>query len=118
LALSRASLDAARAVAEARAFDSLLKSSAFAATAVEPWRLENLHARIMTAARPRQGGWFALWFGFELTPRQLWPSAAGLAAATVLGFGLGFGGILQSGIDHDSEDVSVLSALENPVSAP
>jgi hypothetical protein len=117
LALAGSSLDAARALAEARSFDAMLRASAFAAP-VGQHRLAFLQARIMSQARPAPGTWIGRWFGLELTPRQLWPSLAGLAVAAMLGFGLGLGGLLQAGAEHDPEDFTVLSSLEIPAAAP
>ncbi len=116
LALSRSSLPAARLLAEARSLDRTLRSSASSGFAVDPARIAVLYAEIAAAARPITRNWFGSWFGFDVTPSQLWPSAAGLALATVLGFGVGLGGLLHAGSDHDAQEVRVLSSID--LSAP
>lgn len=113
--LSRSSLAAARSLAEARSFDRALASSAMNdRVTVDPTRMAALRARIAAATRPVTESWFGRWLGFDLTRSQLWQSAAGLALATVLGFGVGLGGLLHAGSDHDSEDIRALAVLDLP----
>jgi hypothetical protein len=105
LALTRASVTAARALADARTFDETLKASALSDLAVDQNRLAMLQARIVHAAEPIMQSWTGRWLGISLTPRQLWPSVAGLAMASVLGFAVGLGGILQTETTRDADDV-------------
>ncbi len=110
--LARSSLPAARALNHARALDSALRTSTFPNIAQEDGRLSFLHSSIVNAARPRSRTWFERWFGFDLDPSQLWPSVAGLALATILGFAVGLGGLMQADTDRDSDDISVLSPID------
>jgi hypothetical protein len=113
LELSRSSLIAARALADARTLDRTLQSSA-ARRPTDPTHMAALRARIMAAAKPIADSWFGRWFGFDITRSQLWQSAAGLAFATVLGFGVGLGGLLHAGSDHDSVELRSMAALDLP----
>jgi hypothetical protein len=112
LALTKSSVPAARALAEARALDAILLQQAFPDIARQAERFAVLHSAIISGARRRTGTWFGRWFGIDLAPSQLWPSVAGLALATVLGFAVGLGGLLQVETDHDADEVSVLSAID------
>jgi hypothetical protein len=114
LALTKSSLPAARALADARVLDSVLLQQAFPDIAEEPERFTLLHSAIMSGARRRATTWFGRWFGIDLAPSQLWPSVAGLALATVLGFAVGLGGLMQAETDHDADEVSVLTAIDLP----
>jgi hypothetical protein len=114
LALAKSSLPAARALADARMLDSLLLQQAFPDIAEEPEQFTLLHSAIVSGARSRASTWFGRWFGIDLAPSQLWPSVAGLALATVLGFAVGLGGLLQAETDHDADEVSVLTAIDLP----
>jgi hypothetical protein len=118
LELCRSSLTAARLLAQARSLDRTLKSSPLSAVAVHPSRIAVLRADIAAAARPIARNWFGNWFGFDVTLSQLWPSAAGLALATVLGFGVGLGGLLHVDADHDVQEVRILSSLDLATSNP
>jgi hypothetical protein len=112
LTLTRLSLPAARALNEARALDRALEEAVVPDIALDPPRFISLHSAIVSAARPRRASWFARWLGIDVTPSQLWPSVAGLAIATVLGFAVGLGGLIQIGPDHDADDVAVLSSID------
>ena len=113
LALTRSSVPAARALAEARMLDSMLLEQSFPDIADEPERFTLLHSAIVSATRRRVvQTWFGRWFGFDLTPSQLWPSVAGLALASVLGFAVGLGGLLQTDTDHDADEIAVLSPID------
>ena len=112
LALTKSSVPAARALAEARILDSVLLQQALPDIAQETERFTLLHLAIVSGARRRTITWFGRWFGIDLAPSQLWPSVAGLALATVLGFAVGLGGLLQAETDHDADEVSVLSAID------
>jgi hypothetical protein len=114
LALATSSLPAARALAGARALDTLLLRQAFPDIAEEPERFTRLHSAIVSGARHRASTWFERWFGIDLAPSQLWPSIAGLALATVLGFAVGLGGLPQAGTDHDADEVSALATIDLP----
>jgi hypothetical protein len=112
LALARSSLVAARALAEARRLDAALGAWKSQETLPESTRLVALRARIVAAAGPRARNWFFEWFGVDLRPTQLWPSAAGLALMTGLGFAVGFGGLMQVDANHDAEDTTIVSSLD------
>jgi hypothetical protein len=112
LALTKSSVPAARALAEAHVLDAVLLKQAFPDIAEEAERFTILHSAILSGARRRTSTWFGRWFGIDLAPSQLWPSVAGLALATVLGFAVGLGGLLQLETDHDADEVSVLSAID------
>jgi len=114
LALARSSVPAARALTRAQSLDAALRVADFPDSVAEPEHLAMLKARILAAARPMANSWLGRWLGIDLTPAQLWPSVAGLALATVLGFGVGIGGLLQLDSIHDTEDVSVLSSIDFP----
>lgn len=115
LALTRSSVPAARALAEARMLDAVLLGQSFPDIADEPERFTVLHSAIVSATRHRAAvTWFGRWFGFDLTPSQLWPSIAGLALASVLGFAVGLGGLLKSEVDHETDEIAVLSPIELP----
>jgi hypothetical protein len=116
--LSRSSLVAARSLAETRAFDRTLDSSTMSRPVGDAVRLAALRARILAAARPVAESRLGRWLGFDVTRSQLWQSAAGLAFATVLGFGVGLGGLLHSSSDHDSGDLRAMAALDLPTAAP
>lgn len=112
LALVRSSVPAARALAQAEAFDKVLNHAAIPELAPNSQRFTALHATIVSRVRPRQASWFTRWLGVDLTPSQLWPSLAGLTVATVLGFAVGLGGLIQADTDHESEEVSMLSPFD------
>ena len=113
LALTQSSVPAARALAEARMLDSVLLGQSFPDIADEPEQFTLLHAAIVSTARRRPTRtWFGHWFGFDLAPSQLWPSVAGLALASALGFAVGLGGLLQSETDHETDEISVLSPID------
>jgi hypothetical protein len=112
LALAQSSVPAARARARARALDATLREQVFQDIALEDAAFARLHASIMSGTRQVTGTWFARWFGIDLAPSQLWPSVAGLALATVLGFAVGLGGLLQAGAGHDADEVAVLSPID------
>jgi hypothetical protein len=108
LALTRGSIVAARELADARMLDDAL---GFAAARPELDRLAVLQHRIVSAANPLMQSWMGRWFGISLTPMQLWPSVAGLALATILGFTVGINGMLQTDTVHDTDDgLAFLSA--------
>ncbi len=112
LALARASVPAARALADARTFDEALTASTVSGPALDPNHIAMLQARIVNAAHPMMQSWMGRWLGFTLTPMQLWPSIAGLAMASVLGFAVGLGGVLQTDANHDSDDGLVFSSID------
>ncbi len=115
LALARSSVPAARVMAKACALDAALRQQSFPDIALEAEKFTLLHSVIVSGARRLTGSWFGRWFGIDLTPSQLWPSVAGLALASVLGFAVGLGGLLQVEADHDADESSVLSAIDLPV---
>ena len=112
LELARSSLPAARALKQAGALDATLQGAGVRAAATEDAALARLRARIVAAAGPRIESWFGRWFGFELTPMQLWPSLGGLALASALGFTVGIGGLIQTNTDRDSDDIALLSPID------
>jgi hypothetical protein len=112
LALTKSSVPAARALAEARILDAVLLQQAFPDIAEDAEQFTVLHSAILSGAHRRTSTWFGRWFGIDLAPSQLWPSVAGLALATVLGFAVGLGGLLQAETDHDADEASVLSAID------
>lgn len=114
LELARSSLDAARTLAEARRLDAALGSWALPEMPPHSARHAALRAQIVAATGPRPKNWIFEWFGFDLRPQQLWPSAAGVALLTGLGFAVGFGGLLQVDTGHDPEDATIISALDFP----
>ena len=114
LALTKSSVPAARALAGVRVLDTVLLQQTFPDISQEAEQFAQLHSAIVSAARRHGGTWFGRWFGIDLAPSQLWPSVAGLALATVLGFAVGLGGLLQVETDHDADEVSVLSAIDLP----
>ena len=118
LALARSSLPAARSLNQARALDSTLHELIAPDLGLEPGRFASLHAGIVAAARPRTDSRFQRWLGFDLTPSRRWPSLAGFALATVLGFAVGLGGFIQLDSDRDSDDVSLLSPTDLPAIGP
>ncbi len=115
LALTRASVTAARELARALTLDSALEYAASAGASIGADRFAVLQARIVEAAHPLTQSWTGRWFGINLTPMQLWPSVAGLAMATLLGFAVGIGGLLQSESDHDTDDGLVFSSIDLPI---
>jgi hypothetical protein len=117
LVLSRSSVAAARALAQARMLDAALKSAEAFDLEAEPVRFAHLHSRIMSNARTLGASWFVRWFGVDVTPRQLWPSVAGLALATLLGFAVGMTGLLQLDNPRDGDD-TLLSAIDEPATVP
>ena len=113
LALTRSSVPAAHALAEAQALDAILREQGFPDIADEPEQFTLLHSAIVSAARHRPTRTlFGHWFGFDLAPSQLWPSVAGLALASVLGFAVGLGGLLQTETDHETDEITVLSPID------
>ena len=117
LELARSSVAAARALAQARILDAALRSAETFDLEAEPIRFAHLHSRIMNNARALGVSWFVRWFGVDVTPRQLWPSVAGLALATLLGFAIGMTGLMQLDSPRDNED-TLLSAIDGPASVP
>jgi len=115
LALTRESVTAARALADARKLDEALEASTFSESAHDLHRFARMQARIVGAAQPEMQSWTVRWLGFSLTSRQLWPSVAGLAVASILGFAVGLGGILQSESNHDADDGLVFSTIDLPI---
>ncbi len=112
LALTLASVTAARALAEARILDDSLHAGAFSNVTLDPNRFALLQARIVGAAQPMMQSWMGRWFGISLTPMQLWPSLAGLAMASILGFAVGLGGVLQTESNHDADDGLAFSSTD------
>ena len=112
LTLTRMSVAAARALAEARILDESLKAYPFSNAMLEPHRFALLQARIVEAAQPTMQSWMGRWFGVSLTPMQLWPSVAGLAMATILGFAVGLGGVLQTESNRDADDGLAFSSTD------
>lgn len=112
LALARSSVVAARALAEARALDAALNTLEYAEISAEPTRLALLRTRIVAAALPGARNWLSEWFGFDLSPNQLWPSLAGLGFMTLLGFAVGFGGLIETSPAHDPDDTVVMPSLD------
>jgi hypothetical protein len=110
LTLTKSSVPAARALAAARTLDSVLLEQTFPDFAQDTERFTLLHSAIVSGARRRADTWFVRWFGIDLAPSQLWPSVAGLALATMLGFAVGLGGLLQA--ETDDADGSGLSAID------
>ena len=115
LELARSSLDAARALAEARQLDAALGAWDIQELSVHSRRHAALKARIVAAATRRPKSWLFDWLGLDLRPAQLWPSAAGLALMTGLGFAVGFNGLMQADASHDPEDSTIVSSLDFPV---
>lgn len=113
LALTKSSVPAARALAKARTLDAVLAEQAFPDIAEDSDRFTQLHAAIVSAAgRRTTRTWFGHWFGFDLAPAQLWPSVAGLALASVLGFAVGLGGLIQTDTDHEGDEIAVLTPID------
>jgi hypothetical protein len=112
LALTRTSVPAARALADARTFDEALEASTVSSLTVDPNHIAMLQARIVAAAQPTMQSWIGRWFGISLTPMQVWPSIAGLAMASVLGFAVGLGGVLQTESNRDADDGLVFSSVD------
>jgi hypothetical protein len=112
LALTRTSITAARALTDARTLDERLEASALSGHALDQPHLAALQARIVHAAQPLMQSWMGRWFGISLTPMQVWPSIAGLAMASVLGFAVGLGGILQTESNRDADDGLVFSSVD------
>jgi hypothetical protein len=114
LILARSSIVAARALADARRLDDALKAYRAFDVAADPARLNLLRSRIIAAVAPRSNSWAARWFGFDPTPAQLRHSLAGLAVIALLGFGVGAGGFMQIGAEHESDDLSSLAVVDLP----
>jgi hypothetical protein len=112
LALTRSSVTAARALADARIIDDSLNACTFSNVTLDPDRFALLQARIVGAAQPTMQSWMGRWFGVNLTPMQLWPSLAGLALASILGFAVGLGGVLQTESNHDMDDGLAFSSTD------
>ncbi len=106
LTLMRSSLPAARLFARARALDRLLAASPLSGHAPGPARLSRLRARILDAAERPAPGWTSRWLGLDVGPSQIWPSVAGLAFATILGFAVGLAGLLQQDTDRDTDETA------------
>lgn len=106
-AFVRSSDDAARLLSQAHRLDDMLAGSHLGRGSPTLHDLGALQFRILAGARPIRTSFFERWFGFELTPVQIWPSLAGLALATVLGFGVGLGGLLQSDTERYSDDLTL-----------
>jgi hypothetical protein len=104
LNLARSSIVAARALAEARRVDMVLRLDAD--REIPAARLARLQAGIVARAVPQAKNWMVRWLGFDIAPAQLWPSVAGLALASALGFVVGVGGLLQSEAARDVEYAS------------
>jgi hypothetical protein len=118
LALSQLSLPAARALGQARALDAALSRMTAPDLEADTARFVSLHSAIVSAARARGTSWASRWLGFDLSPAQLWPSLAGLTVATLLGFAVGLGGLIQVDEDHEADDVAVLSPIDLPAAGP
>jgi len=116
LALTRSSLVAARALAQARLLDNALEASSLQDTDADKSRLTYLHARIVAATNKVSPSFLRRWLGFDLAPSQLWPSVAGLALATVLGFAVGISGLMQADTNRDADDSIVLPSIDSPAS--
>jgi hypothetical protein len=112
IALTRSSVLAARMLTEARMLDAVLLEQTFPDIADEPEQFILLHSTIVSGTRRLTRTWFGDWFGFDLAPSQLWPSVAGLALASVLGFAVGLGGFLQTETDHETDEIVVLSPID------
>ena len=112
LVLARSSVEAARALAQARALDEALQAAEVPDIAAQPERFAVLHARIVAAARPIVRRGFGRLFDFELTPVQLWPSVAGLVLATMLGFAVGIGGLIEGYSQQDSDDATLTPPVD------
>jgi hypothetical protein len=118
LALARSSLPAARLLGEAKALDGILRQAQWPvpADAYSP-EMRMLENRIVAAAtaRPRRRSFFGFGSSLELDfgLRRLWPSAAGLAVATVFGFVIGFSGVLPAQTSAEStEEPASISVVE------
>ncbi len=118
LALAQSSLPAARALARAQALDTVIARATIPDFEADTARFIALHSAIVSAARSRGASWASRWLGFDLSPAQLWPSLAGLTVATLLGFAVGLGGLIQADDDHEADDVAVLSPLDLPAAGP
>ncbi len=116
LILARSSLDAARALASARTTDALLQSASDRGIDDQAG-LAALRSCIIARAVPQAKNWVVRWLGFDIGPAQLWPSLAGLALASVLGFGVGVGGVLESESARDFEFAGGLTAVDSPFGA-
>jgi hypothetical protein len=116
LSLTRSSLQAARELERARALDSVLDRAAISEIDADPARFIALHSSIVSSAKPRIENWMIRWLGVDLAPSQLWPSLAGLTVATLLGFAVGLGGLIDS--DSPNDDVTGLSSIDIPAAAP
>jgi hypothetical protein len=116
LALTRSSIVAARELAQARLLDDALESSALEDADADTSRLTFIHARIVAATNKVSPSLLRRWLGFDLAPSQLWPSLAGLALATVLGFAVGISGLMQADTSRDADDSIVLPSIDSPAS--
>jgi hypothetical protein len=114
LALTRSSIVAARELAQARLLDNALEASSLKDADADPSKLTYLHARIVAATNRAPPSFLRRWLGFDLAPSQLWPSLAGLALATVLGFAVGVSGLMQTDVNRDADDSIVLPSIDSP----
>jgi hypothetical protein len=112
LALSRSSVAAARALADARALDSVVYRGKPDLESNNASSLAALKARILLAARPASRGWIAGWFGVDIRPAQLWPSLVGMTAAMVIGFVAGSAGFFQVEREFDDVTMTPLAAFQ------
>jgi hypothetical protein len=113
LALSRASITAARMLADGRALDSMLMQAETAAPAPDFPSVTRLKARILVAARTAPARRTVLgWLGLDLQPAQLWPTLAGMTVAVVIGFVAGSVGLLQAGHEFDDVLMTPSAALQ------
>lgn len=114
LALTRSSVVAARELAQARLLDNVLDASSLKDVDADQSKLTYLHACIVAATNRVQPSFLRRWLGFDLAPSQLWPSLAGLALATVLGFAVGISGLMQADVSRDADDSIVLPSIDSP----
>jgi hypothetical protein len=116
LVLSRSSVAAARALAQARALDAALRDVPAFEIDMHPARFAQLHGKIMAGVHSFPKSWMGRIFGIDLAPAQLWPSLAGLAVAAMLGVAVGMSGLMQLDTNTDSDDL-VVSSIDIPVTA-
>ena len=112
LALSRSSIVAARALAQARTLDAALNEFGLAEVVPDAGQVGFLHARIMGATRPIAVGRFSRWLGLDITAAQIWPSMAGLAFAMMLGFAVGIAGLLEIQSVSESEEATIITTAD------